>query len=155
MDDSVQLKQVESQFTAVIRRRVGGVSELPTVVPSLCGEVWTYVRAAGLPHPGRHLAVYLDSDWNIEVGVEVTEPFAGEGDVVCSHTPAGLVATTFLLGPYSRLNEPHETIHRWCKQNGHTPVRPCWEVYGHWDDDPAKLRTDVFYLLKAPGDPVA
>jgi hypothetical protein len=25
---------------------------------------------------------------------------------------------------------------------------PFWEVYGDWSDDPAKLRTDVLYLLK-------
>jgi len=24
---------------------------------------------------------------------------------------------------------------------------PNWEIYGHWTDDPAQLRTDVFYLL--------
>jgi hypothetical protein len=32
---------------------------------------------------------------------------------------------------------------------------PNWEVYGHWTDewnsDPAKIRTDVFYLLVANG----
>jgi hypothetical protein len=27
-----------------------------------------------------------------------------------------------------------------------------WEIYGHWDDDPAKLRTDVFYLLADTGE---
>jgi hypothetical protein len=26
-----------------------------------------------------------------------------------------------------------------------------WELYGHWEDDPAKLRTDVFYLLRPVG----
>ena len=24
---------------------------------------------------------------------------------------------------------------------------PNWEVYTHWEEDPAKLRTEVYYLL--------
>ena len=28
-----------------------------------------------------------------------------------------------------------------------TRDRTSWEVYGHWSEDPAQLRTDVFYLL--------
>jgi len=24
---------------------------------------------------------------------------------------------------------------------------PRWEVYGHWSDNPATRRTDIFYLL--------
>jgi hypothetical protein len=23
-----------------------------------------------------------------------------------------------------------------------------WEVYGDWEDDPAKLRTDIYFLLR-------
>ena len=23
-----------------------------------------------------------------------------------------------------------------------------WEIYGHWNDDWAKVRTDVYYLIK-------
>ncbi len=98
--------------------------------------------------PGRHLALYLDDEINIEVGVEVDQPFTGIDPIMCSRTPSGLVAVTAHFGPYDRLGAAHAAIHRWCKENGRTPVRPCWEVYGHWEDDAAKLRTDVFYLLR-------
>ncbi|MDB5328046.1 MAG: Bacterial transcription activator, effector binding domain, partial [Phycisphaerales bacterium] len=37
--------------------------------------------------------------------------------------------------------------------HGHAMAGPNWELYGHWDqswnDDPSKIRTDVYYLLKA------
>ena len=151
MEYQIEVKRVEAQTTAVVRRRTR-LEELSTVVPQACGEVWAFIRSPGLPRPGRHLAVYLDDVMNIEVGVEVDQPFTGSGPVVCSRTPAGTVATTAHFGPYNRLGEAHEAIHKWCKENGRTPVRPCWEVYGHWDDDPAKLRTDVFYLLQAEGE---
>ncbi len=25
---------------------------------------------------------------------------------------------------------------------------PSWEVYGHWHEDPAQLKTDIYYLLR-------
>ena len=30
------------------------------------------------------------------------------------------------------------------------PAGVNWEVYGDWDDDPAKRRTDVYFLLQQP-----
>ena len=27
-------------------------------------------------------------------------------------------------------------------------ARVNWEVYGDWDDDPAKRRTDIYFLLE-------
>jgi effector-binding domain-containing protein len=86
---------------------------------------------------------------NIECGVEVDQPFAGNERVVCSSTPAGIVATTVHLGPYDRLGEANAAIHQWCAEHGRTLAGPSWEVYGHWTDDVSKLRTDVFYLLQA------
>ena len=128
-----------------------GPDQLARVVPAACGEVWEFARASHLPRPGRHLAV---PGWriNLEVGAEVFQPFDGNERVSCSKTPAGTVATTVHMGPYNRLHEAHEAIHRWCTMNGHAMAGPSWEVYGHWDDDPAKVRTDVFYLLQDKGE---
>jgi effector-binding domain-containing protein len=152
MQYQVRIEQVPAQTTAVVRRRAAP-GELARVVPQGCGEVWAFVRSAGLQHPGRHLALYLDGAINLEVGVEVARPFTGDGNVVCSATPAGSVATTVHLGPYQRLGEAHAAIRKWCADNGHALSGVNWEVYGHWTDDPAQLRTDVFYLLREAGAP--
>ena len=81
---------------------------------------------------------------------------AGEFDIECgvqvvsggnSSTPAGTVATTVHMGPYDQMRPAHEAIHQWAGENGRKLAGPSWEVYGHWSDDPAKLRTDIFYLL--------
>jgi effector-binding domain-containing protein len=146
MNYQVEVRRVEAQTTAVVRRRASQ-GELSRVVPQGCGEVWAFVRA-GLPNPGRHLALYLDGEINLEVGVEVAQPFAGDGQVVCSSTPAGLVATAAHLGPYDRLGDAHRAVTRWCAAHGHALAGPSWEVYGHWTDDPTQLRTDIFYLLR-------
>jgi effector-binding domain-containing protein len=149
MQYQVHVEQVASQLTAVIRCRASR-DELAKVVPQACGEVWQFARSANLPRPGRHLALYLDCEINLEVGAEVFQPFVGNGRVVCSSTPAGLVATAAHFGPYNRLGEAHDAVHKWCADHGYTLAGPSWEVYGHWNDDPAQLRTDVFWLLQ-PG----
>lgn len=151
MEYQVRVEQVEPRLTAVIRLRVAQ-KELSIVVPQACGEVWAFVRANNVPRPGRHLALYLDCEMNIEVGVEVFQAFTGNDRVVCSSTPAGLVATAAHFGPYAQLGEAHDAVHKWCADHGHALAGPSWEVYGHWTDDPAQLRTDVFWLLKTEGE---
>jgi effector-binding domain-containing protein len=146
----IQLTKVEAIPTAVIRDRVLP-KELSKFVPAACGEVWGFIRAAALPRPGRHVALYLDGGV-VEVGAEVSERFAGNDRVHYSQLPAGRVATTTHFGPYGRLGDAHSEIRQWCSENGHRLSGVCWEIYGHWDEswnsDPSKIRTDVFHLLE-------
>lgn len=136
---------------AVIRGRVPS-QELSKFVPAACGEVWNFIRAAGLPKPGRHVSVYLDANGSVEVGAEVGAAFDGNERVQCSALPSGRVATTTHFGSYSRLGEAHRAIRQWCEEQGHALTPISWEIYGHWEEswntDPSKIRTDVFYLLK-------
>lgn len=152
MEYSIRLEQFPGRPLAVVRRRAT-MRELGRVIPEACGTVWNILRAHQIKGAGRHVAVYLDEVLNLEVGVEMDGPFGGQGEVVGSSLPAGLVATTTHLGPYQRLGEAHEAIQRWCAANRREPIRPCWEIYGHWIDEwntePGKIRTDVYYLLRA------
>jgi effector-binding domain-containing protein len=154
MEYVVRLEQLGSCPLAVVRRRARP-QELSKVVPDACGTVWGVVRAQQITGAGRHIAVYLDGQINLEVGVELDAPFAGHGEVVGSATPAGLVAATTHYGPYGLLHEAHKAIRLWCGSNGHVLAGPNWEIYGHWQDewnsDPAKITTEVFYLLLAGG----
>jgi effector-binding domain-containing protein len=152
MTYQVEVKRVEPIPIAVVRRRAAQ-HELSVVVPAACGEVWNFIRAARIERPGRHVAVYLDGQINLEVGAEVPGPFQGDGQVVYSATPAGLVATTAHMGPYHLLGDAYAAINKWCADHQLTAAGPTWEIYGHWDDDPSKLRTDVFILLKEDGGP--
>lgn len=153
MQYDVRIEQHAAHPLAVVRR-CAPASELAKVVPEACGTVWNALRALQVTGAGRHIAIYWDGEINLEVGVEVATPFAGHGEVVGSATPAGAVATTTHFGPYNSLKHAHEAIHEYCKAHGHALVRPCWELYGHWDQswntDPSKIRTDVFYQLEAP-----
>jgi effector-binding domain-containing protein len=156
MEYVVRLEQQSGCRLAVVRRRSGS-HELSKVVPAACGTVWNVIRSQQVPGAGRHVAVYLDGQINLEVGVELYGPFHGNGEVVISATPSGPVATTTHLGPYHLLHEAHEAISLWCAINGFRLAGPNWEVYGHWKDewnsDKAKITTEVFYLLAADGSP--
>src|SRR6516162_5158920 len=134
MQYAVRIEQLSAQPLAVVRR-CAAAHELSKVVPAACGTVWNVIRSQQVAGAGRHVAVYLDGQINLEVGVELDAPFAGSGEVVGSGTPAGLVATTTHYGPYGLLNKAHEAILRWCGDNGHTLAGPNWEIYGHWQDE--------------------
>jgi effector-binding domain-containing protein len=148
----VEAKRREGIPLAVIRRQARA-SELARLVPECCGLVWNAVRAQHA-RGGRHVAIYWDRSIRLEVGVELLGPFSEFGEVVHSATPAGAVASTRHLGPYRGLGAAHDAIQRWCEANHHPLAGPCWEIYGHWQDDwntnPAQICTEVFYLLVKP-----
>jgi len=152
MEYDVRLEHVSSCPLAVVRRRAG-LRELSKVIPDACGVVWNAVKARQIAGAGRHVAVYLDDQINLEVGVELAAPIDDQYNLFGSATPAGAVATAVHFGPYQRLHEAHHAIRRWCVSHGHSLAGVNWEIYGHWKDEwntnPSEIRTDVYYLLKA------
>jgi effector-binding domain-containing protein len=150
MEYEIRLEQQNNQPLAVVRRQARRL-ELPKVVPEGCGAVWNVIRSQEVAGAGRHVALYFDDVINLEVGVELPAPFAGHGKVVGSSLPTGEVAATTYYGPYQQLYKAHDAIRDWCKGNRRTMSGPCWEIYGHWEEewnsDPSKIRTDVYYLI--------
>ena len=150
MEYTIRLEQQTPRPLAVVRRRTSR-QQLATVVPAACGTVWNVLRAQQVQGAGRHVAVYFDNEINLEVGVELATPFAGDGEVVLSATPAGTVATTTHFGPYQLLHHAHLAIQNWCATHGCKLAGPSWEIYGHWLDawnsDPSQICTDVCYLV--------
>src|SRR5262245_55609401 len=146
---TVELRQLPSIALAVIRRQARPL-ELSRVVPECCGLVWNVMRAQQA-QAGRHVAVYWDGSIRLEVGVELLGPFAEDGEVVRSATPAGAVASVTHFGPYGSLGAAHEAVRAWCRTNNHRLAGPNWEIYGHWlpewNADPSQIRTDVFYQI--------
>jgi effector-binding domain-containing protein len=129
----IHIEQAEPRtFASVLHRAT--IPQLPGVIPAACGEVWNFIRAAGIAHPGRNLAVYREAEHgqlDVEIGVEVAEPFTGDGTVSGSATPAGRVATTAHFGPCNRLGEAHDAIIQWRRHHLHTAAGPSWEIHDH------------------------
>lgn len=150
MPYSIALTQSAPTLLAVIRDRVPP-HELSRFVPAACGEVWNFLRVAGVKG-GRHVAVYPE-DGTVEVGAEVAAPFSSNDRVRCSQLPSGLVATTVHFGPYNRLRDAHSAVRDWMREQHHQTASISWEIYGHWQEDwnanPALIRTDIYHLLRA------
>jgi effector-binding domain-containing protein len=150
MPYEIALTNSEPIHTAVIRGQ-GRRHELAQFVPAACGEGWSFVRSAELPRPGRHVALYLNDQGLMEVGVEVSEPFIGNDRVQCSKLPAGRVVASVHFGPYPLLRDAHTAIRSWCAERHYHLAGVSWELYGHWQQswnaDSSKIRTDVFHLL--------
>ena len=153
MSYDIQLQHFPACPLAVVRRRAT-LQELGRIIPEACGTVWNVLRQQQVKGAGRHVAVYLDDVFHLEVGVVMDKPFSGHGEVIASSLPAGEVAMTTHLGPYPALIHAHRAIQQWCAAHGREREAACWETYGHWRDewnnDPSQIRTDVYYLLK-PG----
>ena len=147
MPYEIRVEQVEPKPMIAVRRKASP-PQLPEVIPKALGPVWDFIRARHVPHTGINVAYYLDGEINLELGVYVSGPFVPSGEIVSCATPGGMVAAATHFGPYNRLGDAHHALHEWSRIEGRRFAGPSWEVYGHWDDDPAKLRTDVFYLLE-------
>jgi len=145
MTYAIDNRKAEPQLIACVHRRAK-LGDLKTVVPQACGDSWNLVKKLGIKG-GRNVAVYLDGEINMEIGQEVAARFPSTGDLFCSSTPGGEVATTAHIGPYDQLGQAHEAIRQWAADHKRTFAGPNWELYGHWTDDVTQLRTDVFYLL--------
>src|SRR4051794_30688943 len=86
----VEVRDLPAVPLAVVRR-TAAPHELARGVLAGCGLVWNFVRAQQL-RGGRHVAIYWDAAINLDVGVELAEPFTPGAEVVAGRTPAGPAA---------------------------------------------------------------
>jgi effector-binding domain-containing protein len=148
----VQIRDVDSAPIAVVAGRATG-SDLARKISSLLSTVRESLKKRHVEDVGLNVVLYnreseTDEGFSIEVGVQIATPLDADGDVVCSSTPAGKVATVVHRGPYEQIPQAHKALLRWCRENGHTTAGLNWEVYGHWSEEPDQRRTEVFYLFQ-------
>lgn len=140
MDYIVRTLSAAAQPIATVGKR----SSRATLIPDI-RELFDRFYTTRKGGPDLNIALYGTFDENdtfdLDCGVVTTTEPNGA-------TPAGTIATTTHIGPYSGLNEAHRALHAWVREQGHRIAGPSWEIYGHWTDDPSQLRTDIFYLLR-------
>lgn len=123
--------------------------ELPSQIPGLLKQVYDAVAGRGVLD-GQNVIVYRGTGprLDVELGVGLKQKIDPPAGLVCVETPAGEAAHTTHWGEYSGIARANEAIIAWCMANERALAGPSWEVYGHWSDDPARRRTDVYYLLQ-------
>jgi effector-binding domain-containing protein len=153
MRPQVQIEVVSPRLLAAVGREVAAGRVGDVWRPAL-DQVWAFLRSQpGLRTDGHNIFVYhhptRDGDpMHADFGVEVTRKFAASGEVRPVRTPSGEAAVATHVGPYDRLVQAHSAIHAWARENGRALAGTSWEIYGDWNDDPAKLETLVMYLLR-------
>ncbi|HLY32450.1 MAG TPA: GyrI-like domain-containing protein [Ktedonobacterales bacterium] len=146
MSYQVTVKEVEARPTAVVPATTTW-QEFPTLWRTLSDEVWACLHASGISRGCRNIMLYWDDVPHVEVGVELLVPCPLTGRVIASALPAGQVAMTTHWGLYSELGGAYRAINDWCAAHGKQKTGTRWEVYGPHNDDPAKVWTELYWLL--------
>ena len=142
---------VSAQLLAAVRRRVL-IGDVGRAWKSALDLVWEFLRRhEGLRTDGDNCFLYHHPThragaMDVDFGVQVIQPFEGEGEVICIETPSGEARTTH-IGSYAGLVAAHNAVHSWRAATGRAFGECSWEIYGDWTNDEAKLETQVVYLL--------
>ena len=149
---TVSLRTAARRTIAAVHARLP-VSAVPTTFRRYLDQVYAAGKAGAVQLDGQNVFVYRDtrdrpSEADVAFGVGVMAPFVAVGAVEPTSLPVGEAAATTHWGSYAHLSAAHDAVAAWCRENGRRRSGTCWEVYGHWTDDEARLRTDVFHLLE-------
>ena len=148
MTYEVRAERAESRQLAAVHVEAAQ-DRLGAVIIGLLNLVWPVLRAQRVA-TGHNVVIYhgeKNGVLTIDAGVEVPAGFEPDGDVRACATPSGEVATVAYFGDYSQMAPAYAAIDQWCGANGRQRAGASWEVYGDWDDDPARRRTDIYFLL--------
>lgn len=148
----VRAEQARPRVLAAVRA-VTAPRQLGTEIIRLLDQVWPLLREQGT-RTGHNVVIYQPAGpglLTVDAGVEVFTGFDRRDAVRRITTPAGEAAVTAHYGDYSALAGAYAALEQWCTRTGRHPAGVNWEVYGDWDDDPARRRTDVYALLSPAG----
>jgi effector-binding domain-containing protein len=81
------------------------------------------------------------------IGVLDREPGGADPDVKAVHVPGGRVLTAPHWGDYSSMPSTYNQMYDEMKARKLKRAPMSLEIYGDWDDDPSKVKTDLHLYL--------
>lgn len=149
MGGNIVKLDVQPRPLAVVQVRTA-MAGWPREFKASLDKVYEAVRAGLIVPSGHNVMVYrhrADGLVDIDCGIETSTAFDRYGELVSRTTPAGTAVTATHVGPYQQLGETHRAIVDWSARNEIALLPTCWEIYGDWEEDASKLRTDIFHLV--------
>ena len=163
MSNEPQIQERTAQHYAGIPVTVT-MDGLSAAVDSTFSELFPWLASQGIPPAGapliRYLVIDMAGEMQIEMGVPVAAPITASGRIQPGTLPGGRYAVLRHTGPYDGLVASNAALERWAQEHGiefdtwNTPQGSAWRGRAeHYltdpsqEPDPAKLETDVAYLI--------
>jgi effector-binding domain-containing protein len=139
------------------------IKELPTVIPKLHHEVYSWLAKQGVKPSGppfiKYLIIDMERQLTIELGVPVAKPLHGNGRVRPGVFPAGRYANLTYMGPYDGLVRATADILAWAErkkitwQTRQTRDGELWVSRSEFyitdpknEPDPKRWKTEIVFL---------
>jgi DNA gyrase inhibitor GyrI len=154
-----EIREEPGRRTAVVHGSMAA-SDLPGFMDGAFPQVLEAVTGAGFVPVGPPFSRYFafgPERVECEAGVTIGDPpggpersFDGGGRVQPGELPAGQVAVTWHVGPYTTLGRSWDALTAWVAEQGREPAGAFWEVY--WTDprsepDSSLWRTELIIPL--------
>jgi effector-binding domain-containing protein len=150
----VSIETVAAEPMAAVAARTD-FAGLPKAIRGGLDKVYAVLKAGDYGPLGCNTVYYAPGMpmMDLLIGVRLSRPFDGaDVEVKAAETPAGEVVHAIYFGDYGKMKPAHDAAHAEAARLGRRITGASWEVYGDWSDDPEKLRTDIYYLLRDPTD---
>lgn len=153
MSYEIKLKEAAPQPIASIRLYTKQ-QDLGCVLPPAIDRIIAYLASAGEATAGAPVAIYhtfTEEGVDVEVGIPVSHPVPGEGEIRASELPGGSVACTLHVGSYDDLAAVHDAVYGWTREHGHEVAGPPREAFlTNPADvaDPAQNQTEVAWPVR-------
>lgn len=147
MQYEVESESRVEQPTATIHGTVSA-GDISHWMPRAYESLFRHLASAGVEPAGPPYARYVvhDDAFEVEAGVPVTAPIAGDDQVHPGTLPGGPAAVTLHRGPYDTVDQAVEAVRQWVAEHGYQPSAELYESYltdPVAEPDPADWRTVV------------
>jgi effector-binding domain-containing protein len=129
------------------------MSNLTAEIGKAYAALFPYLGELGESPVGAPFAAYYNMDMqdlDVEIGIPVSKPIAGRGEVKQSSIPAGKQASCVYKGAYDQIGPAYESLTKWITEKKEVPTGVCYEYYlnspGEVPD--SELLTKIVFLLK-------
>jgi effector-binding domain-containing protein len=133
--NDVKIQQLDPQSVLSIRATVR-IDQLGEAMGDRIQALRDYLQQhgahpAGPPYVRYH--TFGETETDLETGIPVAGPVAGEGRIAGGELPGGPAITTWHMGPHDKLGDAYARIEASLKEENRERDGAAWEVY-YWID---------------------